>query len=424
MDLNFTVTQLVTQLTEKIAADVNEQLGAAIAAEINTRLANHNYENYREAVGKMLESHKYTDKSISAGAIDFTNFKLSSNYIETGFIEKIVTNVNDQLGAAIATEISTRLATHNYSHYVREAVGKILEKYEYTDKSIAANAIDFTDFKLSGNHIEGGLIENFSSIGIDDRSTRVALTLLDEATVIENNLLTKDLTVEGKVTINGDLLVNGSVPSDTAFYKSLVENTVVTTMERIDQTIYSTYSSVVFNHIKNEGLDLNKITLNGAEIFKDNALAPAMVNSNLQTVGTLKELQVSGESLLSQTLYVTAKRVGVNTIEPSAALAIWDDEVEIVVSKRQKDTGSIGTPRQQKLILSANNKDNITLETDGSARINDLRTGSMRFTSASAPPNYLSEKGHVVWNENPSVGGPLGWICLGAANWGNFGIID
>jgi hypothetical protein len=303
-------------------------------------------------------------------------------------------------------------------------VGKILEKYEYTDKSIAANAIDFTDFKLSGNHIEGGLIENFSSIGIDDRSTRVALTLLDEATVIENNLLTKDLTVEGKVTINGDLLVNGSVPSDTAFYKSLVENTVVTTMERIDQTIYSTYSSVVFNHIKNEGLDLNKITLNGAEIFKDNALAPAMVNSNLQTVGTLKELQVSGESLLSQTLYVTAKRVGVNTIEPSAALAIWDDEVEIVVSKRQKDTGSIGTPRQQKLILSANNKDNITLETDGSARINDLRTGSMKFTSASAPPNYLSEKGHVVWNENPSVGGPLGWICLGAANWGNFGIID
>ena len=130
MDLNFTVTQLVTQLTEKISADVNEQLGAAIAAEINTRLANHNYENYREAVGKMLENHKYTDKSISAGAIDFTNFKLSGNYIETGFIEKIVTNVNDQLGSAIATEISTRLANHNYAHYVREAVGKILEKHQ------------------------------------------------------------------------------------------------------------------------------------------------------------------------------------------------------------------------------------------------------------------------------------------------------
>jgi hypothetical protein len=82
------------------------------------------------------------------------------------------------------------------------------------------------------------------------------------------------------------------------------------------------------------------------------------------------------------------------------------------------------TPRQQKLILSANNKDNITLEVDGSARINDLHTGAMRFTSAPSPPNYMSEKGHVVWNENPSVGGPLGWICLGAANWGNFGIID
>jgi len=76
------------------------------------------------------------------------------------------------------------------------------------------------------------------------------------------------------------------------------------------------------------------------------------------------------------------------------------------------------------MILTANNKDNIILETDGSVRIDDLRIGSMRFTVGDKPPNYVSERGHVVWNTNPNLGGPLGWVCMGGANWANFGIID
>jgi len=29
-----------------------------------------------------------------------------------------------------------------------------------------------------------------------------------------------------------------------------------------------------------------------------------------------------------------------------------------------------------------------------------------------------------VFNSNPSLGGPLGWVSLGDARWANFGIID
>ena len=76
------------------------------------------------------------------------------------------------------------------------------------------------------------------------------------------------------------------------------------------------------------------------------------------------------------------------------------------------------------MVLTANGKDNIVLDIDGSARIDDLRIGTMRFTSSNMPPNYVGERGHVVWNNNPNPGGPMGWICLGAANWANFGIID
>jgi hypothetical protein len=148
------------------------------------------------------------------------------------------------------------------------------------------------------------------------------------------------------------------------------------------------------------------------------------VNSNLQTLGELKELRVSGESLLAQTLYVTPKRVGVNTIEPSAALSIWDDEIEIITKKKSKDIGLFGTPRHQKLVLTSNNKDNIILNEDGSVQINNLKIGAVMFSTSNNPPNYVSERCHIVWNTNPNLGGPLGWICLGGANWANFGIID
>jgi hypothetical protein len=290
--------------------------------------------------------------------------------------------------------------------------------------SINADAIKIADLKLSGDNISGGIVENFSSTGIDDRASQVALTILDDSTVIENNLLTKDLTVQGSMTINGEFVVNGTVPEDSAFYKSLVASTSHKTLTSVDDTLFSNYSKIIFDKIKNDGLDLEKITINGLEVATSSALGTAIVNSNLQTLGELKELRVAGESIIAQTLYVTPKRVGVNTIEPSAALTVWDDEIEIVAKKKSKNVGILGTTRQQKLVLTANNRDNILLHEDGSVEVSKLKIGPMQFTTADSPPNYISQRCHVVWNTNPNPGGPLGWICLGGANWANFGIID
>ena len=188
--------------------------------------------------------------------------------------------------------------------------------------------------------------------------------------------------------------------------------------------MFNNYSTLIFDKLKQDGLDLTKITLNGTEIASSNSLGSAIVNSNLQTLGELRELRVSGESLLAQTLYVTPRRVGINTIEPSAALSVWDDEIEIIAKKKSRDVGMLGTARQQKLVLTANGKDNVVLSDDGSAQIDHLKIGSMQFTTSNVPPNFVSERCHVVWNTNPNPGGPLGWICLGGANWANFGIID
>jgi hypothetical protein len=299
-----------------------------------------------------------------------------------------------------------------------------MSEFVFPSNSIDPAALKLQDLKITGDNVNGGIIENFSSTGIDDRASQVALTILDDSTVIENNLLTKDLTVQGSMIVNGQFVVNGDVPEDTEFFRKLVASSTSNTLTNLDHTLFNSYSTLVFDRIKQDGLDLAKITLDGQEIARSNSLGSGIVNSNLQTLGELRELRVGGESILAQTLYVTPKRVGINTIEPSAALSIWDDEIEIVAKKKSRDVGILGTPRQQKLILTANSKDNIILNDDGSTQIDHLKIGSMQFTTSNVPPNFVSERCHVVWNTNPNPGGPLGWICLGGANWANFGIID
>lgn len=419
MDLNDHLAKVIEGLVADITANVLIRVDSVIASSINGRLSNYDYSSHvQQAAAAAFE------KKVSEYTID-------SKKLETRIVEKIndtIQQVKTTTETLVNQAVADKVASIDFNRAMRDGVSTIisdrLQEFVFPTNSINADAIQLSNLRITGDNINGGIITNFSSTGIDDRATNVALTILDNATVVENNLLTKDLTVQGIMTINGDFVVNGNVPAESQFFQQLVTNTSSEVRNRLDSTLFTSYSNLIFDRLRNDGIDLSRITINGTEVIKDNALGSAVVSSNLQKLGILKELQVSGESLFAETLYVTPKRVGINTIEPSAALSIWDEEIEILAMKRQKDTGSFGTPRNQRLILTSNGKDNVTLESDGSTTINDLRIGSMRFTSDSKPPNYVSERGHVVWNNNPNPGGPLGWICLGSSNWANFGIID
>lgn len=298
------------------------------------------------------------------------------------------------------------------------------EQFEFPDASIPALAIKQTDLAITGNQINGGIVQNFGSTGIDDKATACQLTIMDEVTVVENNLLTKDLTVKGTTTIEGDLNVTGSMPKDSALYISIVADATENVRSGLNQAVFSGFSDLVFKQIKEQGIDLARITVNGQEVVNGPNLSNGIVSSNLQKVGTLKELQVTGETLLGQTLYVSGKRVGINTLEPSQALTVWDQEVEIGFSKLQENTAILGTPRNQTLVVSANGKKNLTLNIDGSVTANRINLGSVTLDSSDRPPADDQPLGTIIFNSNPSLGGPLGWVSLGAARWANFGIID
>ena len=419
MEIDNHIQKIVETLTENISVQAQAKIDSVIASLVQQKLTNIDFEPYiQQAAVAQLE------KKVSEYNID--SKKLESKIVDkiNSSIERIETASSSHAAEILISKMSKMDVDKVMANTLSTIISDRLKHFSFPENSIDAAALNFDQTKISGNNIAGGIITNFSSTGIDDRTSSIALTLLDEATVVENNLHTKDLTVEGEMTVNGKFVVNGAIPTDSVFYKNLVDNSIEGTLTKLDNSLFERYSETIFNKIKLDGLDLNRITLDGKEVFNKNVLVGTINESNLQKVGTLKELQVSGESFLSSTLYTTNGRVGINTIEPSSALSVWDEEIEINLSKKRQNVAQISVSRQSALILSSNNKENLTLETDGSVTVKDLQIGSMKFSVAEVPPSYVSNKGHVVWNANPNPGGPMGWICLGSANWANFGIID
>lgn len=77
---------------------------------------------------------------------------------------------------------------------------------------------------ISGNNVVGGIIKQFGSTGIQDNASTCQVTILDQATVFENKLVTADLEVKGSVIIDGDIILNGEIPADSPFFKDVVEH--------------------------------------------------------------------------------------------------------------------------------------------------------------------------------------------------------
>lgn len=421
MNIDEQVNQIVQNIVTEITTKVQQQAMSAIEQKISEVLAS-------------IDTNAMLSEKLSQKLDD----RIAKLPIDSKSIEIELTTRIEALSSGLATRVQSRsiaLADQVIQDQIKSIDFPTLcqstliaaiqsNKFIFPDASIPGSAIDATGLTLPGDCINGGIIANFGSTGIDDKSTGCQITVFDEVTVVENNLLTKDLTVKGTATIEGDLNVTGSVSKDSAMYKNLVDSVSENVKTNLNTTVYNNYADIVFNKIKLDGLDLSKITVQGEEVINGGNLSNKITYSNLQRVGTLTELRVGGESLLSQTLYTTSKRVGINTIEPAQALSVWDQEVEIGFGKRETNVAVIEAPRNQRMVIGVNGKNNVTLNTDGSVAVDKISVGAVMLSSSSTPPNYDAQQGTVVFNSSPTLGGPLGWVSLGGARWANFGFVD
>jgi hypothetical protein len=421
MDIDQHVNQIVQNIVAQITSTVQSQVAEQIDAKITEIIANLDTTSIlADQLSQKL------DAKIGQLPID-------TKSIETE-LKKRVSTLGDNLASVIQSK-SLEIASESIARQVNSVDFDLLcqttlldaireAKLNFPAGSIPAASVKTVELKLHGGQIQGGIIESFGSTGIDDKATSCQLTIMDDVTVVENNLLTRDLTVKGTTTIEGDLNVTGTIPVTSPMYISIVNAATNNVRTSLDATVFAGYSDTVFKQIKEKGLDLNKITLNGLDIVDGNNLSPSITYSGLQKLGVLSELQVSGESLLAQTFYTANKRVGINTLEPTQVLSIWDQEIEIGFGKLEAGVGSIGTSRNHSLVLTTNGKQNIVLKPDGSIQTNKISIGAVTLYSSLNPPANNEPKGTVVFNANPTLGGPLGWISLGDAKWANFGYID
>ncbi len=421
MDIDQQVKQIVDKIITEITGKVQAQVMQTIEQQVNQVIQNI---DYNKLIGERLASR--------------IDERLSMLNIDGSAIQQQLQNRVDKMGADIGTAVKSQ-SIESVQNTVNQKIKDIdfhglfqsallaaiqADKLKFPDSSISGRAIDTKDLFVSGDNIKGGIISSFGSTGIDDKATACQLSIFDDVTVVENNLLTKDLTVKGSATIEGDLVVTGTVPESSALFVDLLDRISTRVRTGIDDSVFEGYATLVTKRIVENGLDLNRITLNGEEIVNGGNLSNKITFSNLQRVGTLNELRVSGESLLSQTLYTTNRRIGINTLEPAQALSIWDQEIEIGFGKRSTDLAVIDVPRRQSLLITVNNKNNLQLSPDGSVTVNELRIAGTRLSSSHQPPNYDAPQGSIVFNSSPTLGGPLGWVSLGGARWANFGFVD
>ena len=421
MDINEQLQPVITSLIDGLKVSIESELRDKISDEVVKKIA-------ATEVNGIIETLVAGQIADRVAKFDFVNASQEQ-------LSLIVARLTDQIQKTLAQEANTqinsyitqRLAQVDLNDLISSLIGNklanMLDSRNFPPQSIPQSAIDFNGLTLTGDHIKGGIIERFSSTGIEDLSTRVQMTLMDKATAFEGPVWAPEIKVKGDVSIAGKLSV-GELDETTPAFTQFIEAASVVVKNKLDTELFTSFSDIIFDKIRTQGLELDRITQGGREIIKGNQLGYHIVDTNIQRVGMIRDLQTQGEAYLSSTLYTTKGRVGVNTMDPNSVLSVWDEEVEISVGKRSQDTGTINTPRYQTLVLGANGNNNLTLTPDGSVEVDSISIGSVLMSSAITIPNYSGITGQIVWNQAPAPGSAIGWVCLGGHLWAKFGTVE
>jgi hypothetical protein len=173
----------------------------------------------------------------------------------------------------------------------------------------------------------------------------------------------------------------------------------------------------VLEFAKIQGIEFEDVMIKGSSLVKDGVLNPVIRHSQLETVGNLSRLSVTGAVDLHETVHVRPRRLGVNTGDPEMALSVWDEEVVVVTGKWKQNHAFLGTARQQNLSLGVNRKAWLDIDTDGLVSVKNFRIDRHRISFAAQVPGYSGTRGDIVFNSDPNDGQPFAWVCLGAFRW-------
>lgn len=414
--------QLMKIVVQTVVTSLREEIRAIMAQHTNSDQIRTDLHNEIVALVKQcVSNYQWPNNAVDPNSNDHSviNGITSEFKAQTkSYLERLIKFVQEQVVVEIYNTVSDldvrALVIERTSYVVSQALKN--GSFTFPAQSIPAQAVSTADLRISADNILPGIIKEFESTGIQDNATQTQLVILDDVIVVENNLVTKDLEVAGNIKLSGDI--------DPKFLDRIATHTKDFIESKYNAGTYDQYCDRVIDKITTEGIDATVIRAGESSLLDEHlVLNSRITQTNIKKLGVLNELQVQGQTLLDETVYVSNKRMGINTLDPEKVLDLWDQEVQIVAGKRSKDIGILGTSRNQDFILSSNNRNNLILKPDGSVVIEQLAIGKTVHSSSIDVPFDNRPMGTIVWNERPTIGAPIGWVSLGGARWAKFGNI-
>lgn len=299
------------------------------------------------------------------------------------FDEKWITKIQNQIAREMSDRISKTIRQENIKDVLREVV---VENADTLNKDINSELT-----------CEDGLVIIRKHLSADSINTEE----MDIAT---------DATVHGSLTIGGDLAVKGRINVSNRSFVELAETIERNALDKLKNEFVGTMSDMLFDRMQN-GVNIEQLSIGGKLLVDNDTLSSHVKRTGITKVGKLDDLEVN--------TYLSVKnhRVGINTVAPTSALSIWDNEVNIEMGKHSQNVAQIGTVKAHSLCLVTNNQQQLTINKDGLTWVKQLQVGRNKISTAPETPGYEGAKGDVVFNANYKQGAPFAWVCLGAFRW-------
>jgi hypothetical protein len=324
---------------------------------------------------------------------------------------------------------------------------------------------------LTGDHIVGGKIQNFSSTGIEDTASKTQLTVSNDGVTVNNLIVTNIENLKINGTLKTKVLEVDEIRADIKFEKNVP---IVFSGDTLDgkgllwtgqgytkQFIFTSNPDRFFMSENLEFARGKSITVNNIKLIDEKELGQTITKSNLQQVGRLKGLIVDGNVSLDQYIIYNSdtNRLGLGIEEPNAALSIAEDGVEVVIGTRDSVRGYIGTHASNNFDIVTDSTARISVSASGNITLGNPKlspvqvsvhgklairvatpdpevdlhvAGSVKFNNRlqtvdrNYPTSGSYNSGDIVWNSEPKINQYVGWVCVQAGApgiWEPFGKI-
>jgi len=343
---------------------------------------------------------------------------------------------------------------------IRNSLNSLADALDSLQSRPAPKA-EINDRELSGNKINGGVITNFCSVGIQDLARgQVVLRVTNDgisAKAVETPVIPNPLTVKGDLTVEGEVhatkLHVEEVSADVRYERTSPLEFKGENGPAVGKGLIWTGGSYTKQLIlqgkperfwSSEDFDLNsgkEYRIANQTVISADSLGTGIVNSNLRRVGTLERLQVNGPFNVDEFFKYDAEseQISIGGGEPNGMLSIDNWDHQFVIDPTEDRQWKIGTYTTTGLKLTTDDTTRIAISSTGQVTVYnktnfkdkvgigvnnftedaDLTVaGPIRFQDKKmevgerAPASGSYVKGDIVWNDNPRPTSYVGWVCV------------